>query len=266
MRVALVIEGTYPYVTGGVSTWCGQLVGGLFVVIWDLVAIVGVEPDRPVMRLPDNVRTLTAVPVWGPVRPARDRAERAAARLCRGMLGESPAGLAVFAEGLRQLAELAQPGRRSSLRQSVPPLPRRRPGGPFGPLRRLGIGRRPLAATPLADVLVDAWATAQRDGVRLPRLTLRDADEAALLIAHAVRPLGELVPSEVDVVHANANGLTSMEALAAKWRTGVPFLMTEHGVYLLERYLNSNEQSPAVKSALLRFHRSLARLAYAEDD
>ena len=35
-------------------------------------------------------------------------AERAAARLCRGMLGDSAADLAVFGEGLRQLAELAQ--------------------------------------------------------------------------------------------------------------------------------------------------------------
>lgn len=72
MRVALVNEGTYPYVTGGVSTWCNQLVRGLSDVDWDLVAIVGTEPDRPAVELPDNVRSLAAVPVWGPVRPARD--------------------------------------------------------------------------------------------------------------------------------------------------------------------------------------------------
>ncbi len=49
MRVALVNEGTYPYVTGGVSTWCQQLVTGLTDVAWDLVSIVGVEPDRPAL-------------------------------------------------------------------------------------------------------------------------------------------------------------------------------------------------------------------------
>ncbi len=275
MRVALVNEGTYPYVTGGVSTWCHQLVTGLTDVAWDLVSIVGVEPDRPVVQLPDNVRTLTAVPIWGSPRPARSRAERAAARLCRGMLGsgpvDSPVDVAIFGEGLRQLAELAQPGqRRVALRpsrrrpESVPPPPR--PAGTAGPLRLLSNGRHPLGNAPLADILVDAWAHATAQGVPLPRLTLRDADEAANLIEHALRPLAASVPSDVDVVHANANGLSSMVALAAKWRSGLPFLMTEHGVYLRERYLSPGEQSPGVKTALLRFHRALARLAYAEAD
>src|SRR5215470_11360035 len=107
MRVVLVNEGTYPYATGGVSTWCNQLVRGLSEVEWDLVAIVGAEPDRPAMELPGNVRSLRAVPVWGAARPARGRPERAAALLCRGMLGDTAADLVVFGEGLRALAGLA---------------------------------------------------------------------------------------------------------------------------------------------------------------
>jgi glycosyltransferase involved in cell wall biosynthesis len=122
----------------------------------------------------------------------------------------------------------------------------------------------------LADILLEMWRRAVADGSRLPRLTLHEADQAASLIEHAVRPLAASVPSDVDVCHANANGLSSMVALATKWRTGVPFLMTEHGVYLRERYLASadaaTEQSAGVKVALLRFHRALARLAYAEAD
>src|SRR5438552_16979100 len=116
MRVALVNEGTYPYVTGGVSTWCDQLVRGLSDVEWDLVAIVGTEPDRPVVPVPGKVRSLVPVPIWGGVRPVRARADKAAARLCRGMLGDTPADLVLFAEGLRQLAHPAPagPGRGSS--------------------------------------------------------------------------------------------------------------------------------------------------------
>jgi glycosyltransferase involved in cell wall biosynthesis len=244
VRVVLVNEGTYPYATGGVSTWCNQLVRGLSEVEWDLVAIVGTEPDRPAIALPGNVRSLRAVPVWGPARPARGRAERAAGLLCRGMLGESPADLVLFAEGLRALGELAVGRTR------------------FG--RR--VGRHPLAGAGLADILLDAWARAATDGIRLPRLTLRDADEAAVLLEHALRPLAAPLPEDAQLVHANANGLSAMVALAAKWRLGVPFLMTEHGVYLRERYLAAGAQSPGVKTALLRFHRALARLAYWEAD
>ncbi|GAA2619112.1 GT4 family glycosyltransferase PelF [Dactylosporangium fulvum] len=245
MRVVLVNEGTYPYVTGGVSTWCDQLVRGLSEVRWDLVAIVGTEPDRPATELPGNVRSLTAVPVWGAPRPARGRPERAAARLCRGMLGSTAADLVIFSEGLRELAALAQEKKAR-----------------FG----RGAGRHPLAGAPLADILLDAWARARLDGIALPRLTLRDADEAAVLLEHALRPLAATLPADADLVHANANGLSSMVALAAKWRLGVPFLMTEHGVYLRERYLAAGEQSAGVKTALLRFHRALARLAYWEAD
>jgi glycosyltransferase involved in cell wall biosynthesis len=128
------------------------------------------------------------------------------------------------------------------------------------------VGQHPLATGPLADLLLDAWARARAGGARLPRLTLRDADNAAVLLEHATRALAAPVPSDVDVVHANANGLSAMVAVAAKWRTGVPFLMTEHGVYLRERYLSADADSPGVKAALLRFHRALARVAYAEAD
>ena len=244
MRVVLVNEGTYPYVTGGVSTWCNQLVRGLSDVQWDLVAIVGTEPDRPVLPLPGNVRSLSPVPIWGTARPAHGRPENAAALLCRGMLGDNAADLVLFGEGLRALTELAVGRSR------------------FG----RALGRHPLAGATLADILLDAWAHARADGIRLPRLTLRDADEAAVLLEHALRPLAVSLPPDAQLVHANANGLSSMVALAAKWRLGVPFLMTEHGVYLRERYLAAGGQSAGVKTALLRFHRALARLAYWESD
>ena len=48
MRIALINEGTYPYVAGGVSTWCDQLVRGLPDVRWHLVSIVA--GDHPTGR------------------------------------------------------------------------------------------------------------------------------------------------------------------------------------------------------------------------
>jgi glycosyltransferase involved in cell wall biosynthesis len=242
MRVALINEGTYPYAAGGVSTWCDQLVRGLPEIEWTLVSIVADDAPPPPPALPSNVDALLPVPVWGRARPARYRAERAAARMCRGMLGSSPADLAVFAEGLRELAFAAVPDRR------LVPGQRRR-------------GRHPLAGVPLADILLDAWTGCPQ----LPRLTLRDADEAAVLLEHAVRPFAALLPP-VDACHANANGLSALVALAAKWRTGLPYALTEHGVYLRERYFAAADLRPGVKATMLRFHRAVARLAYTEAD
>jgi len=197
----------------------------------------------PAPELPSTVDALQPVPVWGAERPARYPAERAAARMCRGMLGNTAADLAVFAEGLRELAFAAVA------------RPRFKPASS----RARQIGRHPLAGLPLAEILLDAWAGSPA----LPRLTLRDADDAAVLLEHAVRPLAARLPG-VDLCHANANGLAALVALAAKWRDGLPFALTEHGVYLRERYFTTGGLAPGVKAALLRFHRALARLAYSE--
>ncbi|MBB5872885.1 glycosyltransferase involved in cell wall biosynthesis [Allocatelliglobosispora scoriae] len=258
MRVALINEGTYPYVLGGVSTWCDQLVRGLTDIDWHLVTMVGQASVTPALTVPGNVASLTAVPVWGRPRAPRRRLTEAAARMCAGMLGDSPEHLATFREALR---ELAMPHR-----ADIRPSCQRCRDSPITCPRHGLAGRHPLYGLPLAELLLDAWHAAQGTGTRpLPPLTLRDADEAAVLIEHSVRPLAAVLPP-VDVCHANANGLSSLVALAAKWRFGTPFLMTEHGVYLRERYLSTGDQSPGVKVALLRFHRALARLAYAEAD
>ncbi|GAB4052417.1 GT4 family glycosyltransferase PelF [Catellatospora paridis] len=258
MHVALINEGTYPYVLGGVSTWCDQLVRGLTDVSWHLVTVVGTASMTPALTVPDNVASLTAVPIWDRPRASRRRSIRAAARMCAGMLGDSPEHLAVFREGLRELALPKLADLRSS-------CARCRTGLATCPRHGL-IGRHPLYGLPLAELLLEAWQAAGSTGARpLPPLTLHDADQAAVLIEHAVRPLAAVLPP-VDLCHANANGLSSLVAMATKWRFGVPFLMTEHGVYLRERYLSVGDQSAGVKVALLRFHRALARLAYAEAD
>jgi glycosyltransferase involved in cell wall biosynthesis len=257
MRVALINEGTYPYVLGGVSTWCDQLVRGLDEVTWELVTIVGRAEGKPAMALPGNVKSLNPVPIWGVSKAPRRRHEEAAARMCAGMLGDGPEHIQLFRESLREMAMVhrGDPRRRCAHCQANPAA-----------CTKHGLaGRHPLLGLPLAELLLDAWVAAQSDGADLPRLTLREADEAAVLIEHAVRPLAAVLPP-VDVCHANANGLSSLVAMATKWRFRVPFLMTEHGVYLRERYLSAGDLPAGVKVALLRFHRALARLAYAEAD
>jgi polysaccharide biosynthesis protein PelF len=250
MQVALVNEGTYPYVSGGVSTWCHQLLTGLEQHTFHLVAISAYAGrQRPAYPLPANVAAVHGVPVWDrpvPVsgRFARHRHRRAATgaavQLCRGLLSHRADSTAVFGEGVRRLAELAEGG------------------------------AHPLYDVPLAEVLLDAWqasrAQAQTEDFRLPlpRLTLRDAHDAAVLVEHALRPLAYRLPP-VDLCHPVAAGLPLLVALAAKWRSGTPYLITEHGIYLRERYLELGEGMPvAVKAVMLRFYRALCRLGYAE--
>lgn len=253
MRVALVTEGTYPYRACGVSSWCHQLVTGLRQPVHDVVALTGTRAERrPAYLLPPHLGRVVAAPIWDPQPPAghpgvgrraRRAATHAAARLCHGMLGDRPEHAALFADGLRGLARLA------------------------------AAGRDPLAAVPLADLLADAWRGARADDdldggtdfrVPLPRLNRREATAAGRALRHALRPLGAPLPP-AQLCHATSGGLALLVALAARWRDGSPYLLTEHGIYLRERYLDYGRVVPAaVKAVMLRFFRALSRLGYAE--
>jgi glycosyltransferase involved in cell wall biosynthesis len=67
--VCLVLEGTYPYLPGGVSTWVDGLVRGLPDLRFAVVHLRDAEaPRRPARSMPGNVRTLVDVQV-DPERP-----------------------------------------------------------------------------------------------------------------------------------------------------------------------------------------------------
>jgi glycosyltransferase involved in cell wall biosynthesis len=113
----------------------------------------------------------------------------------------------------------------------------------------------------------------QRDvmGARTPRQdktpSLLDISEALRLLYRWLTPLAMPVPP-VTLVHASAAGLTSLPAVVARLERGTPFLLTEHGVYLRERYLAwaGAVFSPFVKLFASRVTRRLVELSYATAD
>ncbi|WP_213455383.1 GT4 family glycosyltransferase PelF [Rhizomonospora bruguierae] len=252
MRIALLTEATYPYARSGVGAWCQRLCTGLSHHEYEVVSVTGTAPGGagPAYRTPGNVAALRSMTVTASTTPPGGRLSRARHRragaaaatlLSRGLVGDGPRGTAMFRDGLRRLADLAPAG-------------------------------HPLHGVPVAEILTDAWRAAGAASTEdtgdftfpLPPLSPRDAQRIAVLLDHAVRPLAA-PPPEVDLCHAVGAGLPLLVALAAKWRAGTPFLLTEHGIYLRERYLTAGDpDSPAVRAAVLRFYRTLSRLGYAE--
>jgi glycosyltransferase involved in cell wall biosynthesis len=64
------------------------------------------------------------------------------------------------------------------------------------------------------------------------------------------------------------NGLSMLVAMVAKWRHRTPVVMSEHGMYLRERYLDGSwaATSYPVKVLVLGFHRQLAGAGYLVAD
>jgi glycosyltransferase involved in cell wall biosynthesis len=242
VRVALINEGGYPYRVGTTGTWCHRLVAGLDEHDFHLVTIVDAPPRRSYPVLTNNP-SLTPVPLGGravaPDRgPARTQHRRAATHaavlMCRGMLDDSPHGMAMFRAGLRRLAGLAADG------------------------------THPLAGVPLAEVLMDAWRAAAGTGrIPLVRINVADAEAAAGLLERATRALS-VPPPEAELCHVVDGGLATLVALGARWRAGVPYLVTEHDAYLHAPLVGRAGALPGVRAVLLRFLRALTRLGYAE--
>ncbi|MDW4901649.1 GT4 family glycosyltransferase PelF (plasmid) [Streptomyces californicus] len=238
-RVTLLTEGTYPHSHGGVSVWCDQLVTGMPDIAFDVIAVTGTGREPVVWDVPAHVGRIFSVPMWGPT-PAgqhprghhRQRLAESYEQFVTALL--DPRAEDGFGPALYALAGAAEEGRLS----------------PF------------LRGDRAIGILTALW---NRSGlaVREARPTLQDAVTATALLEHALRPLAGPYP-EVGVAHAVSGGVAALPGLAALQRHGVPLLLTEHGVYLRERYLGYRTAPYRwpVKALVLGFFRLLAEETY----
>jgi glycosyltransferase involved in cell wall biosynthesis len=262
--VCLVLEGSYPYVKGGVSTWVHQLIHGLPELRF---SVVHVGPERGAYRtmpyaLPPNVVALRdlycrepAARVTGPTSNRGARAARARhARPHRSRV----------LDGIRRL--------------HVPD--------------EAGDGRR-LADLAAGDLPVGAFLHGQSCFDLTAELCERLAPEASFLdffwhFRSMHLPLVRLLAAEAPpaaMYHAICTGYAG--ALAAVWsrRTGRPLLLTEHGIYARERRMeldradwlcdrraseagdgmtSDGPTAPALRNLWAGFFRALSRCVYAQ--
>lgn len=241
MKVALVAEGCYPFATGGVSTWCDQLISGLSEVTFDVVAVTGGTRDRAVYDMPANVDGLQVVPLWGwgssPSRP-------------------NPAVRALFMSLYRPFlwSALSSEPRHEDFTRALRDL--------FGFAQRHDLTAA-MQTDEAVSLLSEIWGVVHPE----TSLRMREAVEATELIEHFLRPLSTPV-IRADLCHAVSNGIPVLLALAAKWTHGTPLVMSEHGVYLRERYLSFRtvRYRWPVKAILLAIFRRICSTGYASAD
>ncbi|MEU8776135.1 GT4 family glycosyltransferase PelF [Streptomyces sp. NPDC048606] len=244
-HVTMLTEGTYPHVHGGVSTWCDQLVRGMPEVDFNVIALTGSGREPVTWELPRNVYRHTAVPLWGPP-PSRTR--RLALRgKARRLFHETYEAF---------LLSLVDPDR-GAFSDAL---------GEFTRLARAGRLAPALRSESVLRLLMEVWT---RPGLPTAEAkpTIHDALTATDLLEHALRPLSVRIPPD-SVAHAVSSGLATLPALAAKRLDGVPFLLTEHGIYLRERYLGyrTAAQRWPVKALMLGFYRELNTEGYRQAD
>lgn len=245
--VALLLEGTYPYVRGGVGSWVHELVSSLPETTFHLVFLGGRRADHGPLRfeLPRNVSGITHHYLFEP--------------------SGSPEAARGGRSGFEAAAQLHGALRDRAGASALLPLLERTLGN------AAGIG--------LSDFLADerAWERI-RDGYR------RDCEGSPFLdyfwtirTMHAalfgLSSLADRLPA-VRAVHAISTGYAGFLGALVARRRGVPFVLTEHGIYTKERKIDlaAAERLPgeddrtaglgAGRQLWIRFFEGLGRVAY----
>ena len=252
--ICLILEGTYPYVTGGVSAWIHQLIGALpelRFAIFHISATAG-ETHEPRYTMPSNVVSLVDVGIHG--------GDEAPAK------GE-PLPAAGWEHIWRYHEELKD-GRSDGLDEL---LRRVCPHAGAGPSVRDFIYGKP------------SWEIVRRlYETRAPDIsfidyfwTWRFTHLPMFRLLHAPVP-------EASVYHTVSTGWAGMVAATQRARRGRPMLLTEHGIYSRERRVEIDQaewiyvqrQAPMTlaagpgffKELWTRLFERLSRITYAHAD
>jgi glycosyltransferase involved in cell wall biosynthesis len=257
--VLLMTEGTYPLYKGGVSQWCDSLIRGLPGVRFHVVAFVGSTDVSPEYTPPSNVVSLDVVPLWSVrelIELRRDISWRGLRR-ARRVTSEAVIGrdlvpsFSSFVDGIVHDDGAAQMA-------------------PAALTMYRFFGEHDFDTSMRSRALWEAFCGVMSRGLpRLaadrgypaPELNLADLTTAMMLLYRWMMPLAVPVP-DVDVAHATSGGLSVLTAVVAKLDMGAAFLLTEHGIYLRERYLVSFDESPWQKFFSLAFARRITELSY----
>jgi glycosyltransferase involved in cell wall biosynthesis len=248
-RVLIITEGTYPYATGGVSSWCDILLSGLEEIDWSVLPVIaGGKRVRPRMKLPANARLLAPIELW-----SQERAPRSLSRTNAEDSGSLPTqllrGLMPWQGDLHQL-------RLALVRCRLRPHSVRREF------------RAHESWTRFLAELVQLLTESHRDSAPAP---IYDAIEAARLYQalYWVARTAAVPTPPCDLLHVTAAGWAAIPAIVHKALHGTPLLLSEHGVYVREAYLASVSDTagrPGQGSTSPRLALGLTRAAYAAAD
>lgn len=280
-RVLLCTEGTYPFAGGGVSTWCDILCSELSEYDFTVCALTGAPEARLRYQLPPNVSAMLQVPLWGvsgpeerllagePARIQRMRRRRSGPDAIQsGFLPLLDRLLGGLASALSAGEGAADDGARIVAGDGIA-APRAPEGAPDGGAQDVELAFdlwrffadhdwRGCWKSPQAWELFATRFAHERDA------SVDDLSDAYEWLYHYLMPLAAPLP-EVDLVHTTIAGVPGLLGAVAKQARGTPLLITEHGVWLRERYIavSASGLSPFLKRFLMGLSRFVAAIDYA---
>lgn len=268
LSVLMTTEGTYPYASGGVSTWCDALLRNTPDIRYTLLPVMMNPHIEAKYEPPSNVRRIINVPLWGIEEPAEFTTAAPFADLYERKRRTSDARIAnEFVPLLRRfldcvnnngapaqfgeiLVEMEDYFHRCDYNETFKSLP---------------------VWESFSEIL---WEHSRRAANALPRdardhqmPTLFDLTESLRWLYRFLIVLNARTP-RVDITHATAAAFCGIPCITAKVRRGTPMIVTEHGVYLREQnlFLSRFRRLFFCKQFLLNLITAVVRANYAHAD
>jgi len=274
LSILLETEGTYPFVGGGVSTWCDILVRELNGpadapdkrVNYHVCAITGDPNVKLKYQLMDNVQQVIHVPLWGTEEPAeyilpdlpfseiyqhkQDTTpevveEKFIPLLRRFLKGLEETGLDMAPHG-RTVHELYHYFQEYDYIESL---------------------KSPLVWEVFQEEMLRPYRERPDDFLPQEQPNLYDLTTALRWLNKLLMVLNAPIP-ETDVTHATIAAFVGLASVIAKLEYGTPMLLTEHGVYIRERYIHvsATDLTYFLKRFLINLSSYMSRLCYAYAD
>lgn len=264
-NVCLLLEGTFPYVRGGVSSWVRQLIEGMPELTFSIVFLGGKadDYDQPAYQLPDNVVHIENHFLLSTDDTAQDKKPFWKRKADKSALFQRSHDL------------------HDTLTATDAPLG----AEVVRDFTTLLSGPNPLAAGDLYHG-EDAWETIRSKYIDAPDgldfnhyfWTVRTMHSPLFTLAEVVKQ----APS-ADLYHSVSTGYAGFLGAMLASATGKPYFVTEHGIYTKEREIDlahvdwiPEELDPYrvgldnsmsfLRQTWIRFFRSLGRMTYSKAD
>jgi polysaccharide biosynthesis protein PelF len=230
--ILMTTEGTYPFLGGGVSTWCHELTQQMPEVDFKILAIVANPYLSQQYPLSSNVKQVLKVPLWGMEDPIEYGWRFPFSRALKSKIATNGE---IISQRFIPLFDRLLTGILSPERIDVEML-----GRTLVAIHEYFLRydyHKTMMSIEVWESFQKLVTTAWQSQVKPDQITIGEITDTLKLLYRLLIPLHVPIPA-VDLIHASSASYCGLPGVIGKIKYGIPYLLTEHGINIREQYLN----------------------------
>lgn len=239
-RILMTTEGTYPFLGGGVSTWCHELTQQMPEVDFKIFAVVANPYLEQHYQLSANVTQVLKVPLWGMEDPIEYGWRFPFSRALKSKIATTGE---VIGKLFIPIFERLLTGILSPELVDIETL-----GQTVIAIHEYFLRydyHNTMMSIGVWECFHRLVSTAWQSQIKPECITLGEIAEALKLLYRLLIPIHVPIPP-VDLIHASAASYCGLPGIIGKLKHGIPYLLTEHGINIREQYLNLRTSIPSL--------------------